>query len=169
MNEKLSDGVRRAMQLAQPEASRVGRLVVEPVDLLSGLLQVETRQRCFASVILRHLLTDITPLLTAARSACAAFDPAGHPLNCYEGCWVGPLAKSERWRAVIADASQEALSAQSEWVGTHHLLLALAGSKGGQAAAVLAEFGLHRTCLAGKLCLFGKVTWPAGDAEVVPE
>lgn len=133
-----------------------------------GLLQLETRQKCFASVILRHLLGDITPLVAEARLECAALlNTEKHSPYRPGMCWFGPLSKSEAWRAVLAEADRESLSVKSEWVGTHHLLLALAGKKGGPATQVLARHGLHQEVLADHLWVVGQVKWPEGATEVL--
>jgi ATP-dependent Clp protease ATP-binding subunit ClpA len=156
------------MQLAGHEAQRFNHFIVEPVHLLVGLLQVETRQKCFASVILRHLLGDIAPLLTEARLACAALVDTETDSPYQPGmCWFGSMPKSAAWRAVIAEADRESLLVKSEWVGTHHLLVALAGRNSGEAAQVLARHGLRRSLLVDHLWVVGQVAWPEGAAEVL--
>jgi ATP-dependent Clp protease ATP-binding subunit ClpA len=168
VSKRLSDPVRRGMQLADQEVQRFNHFIVEPVHLLVGLLQVETRQKCFASVILRHLLGDIAPLLAEARLACAGLvDTEKHSPYKPWMCWFGPLPKSGAWHAVIAEANRESLLVKSEWVGTHHLLVALAGRNSGEAAQVLARHGLHRWVLVDHLWVVGQVAWPEGAAEVL--
>ena len=78
-----------------------------------------------------------------------------------------PLPKSQGWHAVIAEADREALWVESEWVGTHHLLLALTGENGGAASQVLARHGLEGGLLADHLWVVGRVVWPEGAAEVL--
>jgi ATP-dependent Clp protease ATP-binding subunit ClpC len=168
VTQGLSDAVRRGIQLANQEAQRCNHFIMEPVHLLVGLLQVETRQKWFAAVMLRHLLGDTASLLAEARVACAGLvDTEKHSPYKPWMCWFGPLPKSEGWHAVIAESEREARLAMSEWVGTYHLLLALAGEHGGAATQVLARQGLHGGLLADHLWVVGQVGWPEGAAEVL--
>jgi ATP-dependent Clp protease ATP-binding subunit ClpA len=168
MSDRLSDAVRRGIQLANGEAQRFDHYMMDRVHLLVGLLCVDTGQQCFASAVLHHLIGDTAPLVADARLACAALMDTKEQSAYRPGmCWFGPLPKSEGWHQVIADADRESRTVNSEWVGTHHLLLALTGQNGGVAAQVLARHGLHHDVVEDHLWVLDQIAWPERAAEVL--
>jgi ATP-dependent Clp protease ATP-binding subunit ClpA len=152
-----TDAVRRAMQIAGQEGSRHNDNVLEPIHLLAALLQLE---KCFSTAMLRHLHTDIPSLLTKVRCAysCLADSPGV--------CWVGPLPKSDRWRDVFDEAEAKATTAGSNWVGSHHLLIALSGTNGGLAAEVLTQNGLSEGVLLNHVWVVREMACPEGDTAL---
>lgn len=54
---------------------------------------------------------------------------------------------TERVRRVLLQAQREAVSLRHDWIGTEHLLLALAADREGIAGRVLETRGIHYTAL----------------------
>ncbi len=127
-SERFTDRAGRVVALAEDEARALGRTGVEPEHVLLGLL---AEGRGVAAQALRALGVD-------AASARRRVEEVGG-----RGPQVpdGPIPFTRETDELLERSLQEALRLGQTYVGTEHVLLALAGGPGGAAAQVLVGLG----------------------------
>lgn len=127
---RLTNRARTTLVRAHDEATRLGSPAVAPEHLLLGLLR---ERRGVAG----QVLTDLGVTLPPARRAVAGVAGPGTASP-------GPLPRlTPRARRVLADAAAEARCLQHPYLGTEHLLLALAQEGSGISGEVLELLGVR--------------------------
>ncbi len=139
--ERLSEPARRALDLAKDEAQRLGHTYVGTEHLLLGLLRVEDG---IAAQVLRQLWIDLEKMRIGvayiAKNAASLGALATRQVNLAIGSGE-EIAFTARARKVLALAVDEAQRLHQDYVGTEHLLLALASEGQGIAAGLLQTVG----------------------------
>ncbi|UCF32800.1 MAG: hypothetical protein JSV78_10750 [Phycisphaerales bacterium] len=130
MHERFSDRARRALALANREATSFGHHHIGPEHLLLGLL---TERQSVGASVLRHL--DIDPEKLRAEVA-EAFTSG-------EDTSVGRRPHSPEMKEVMDHALSEARKLGHKYVGTEHLLLGLVRRQDSTAAQVLRRQGIR--------------------------
>jgi len=141
--ERLNEPARRALDLAKDEAQRLGHTYVGTEHVLLGLLRVEDG---IAAQVLRQLWIDLEKMRTGvayiAKNAANLGAPAMLQANLAIAIGSGEeIAFTARARKVLALAVDEAQRLHQDYVGTEHLLLALASEGQGIAAGLLQTVG----------------------------
>jgi ATP-dependent Clp protease ATP-binding subunit ClpC len=121
-----------ALQAAQKEAERFNQSCISTEHILLGLAAVPD---CRAMAILKSVVPQADLDLETLRIAVDQLCPSGSDLRT-----AGRLPYTPRVKKVLAIAGTEARSMGHRFVGTEHILLALAGESEGGAARVLARF-----------------------------
>ncbi len=130
MYERFTDGVRKAVQLANEEAMRAGFEFIATEHLLVGLLRVGADG---TAKVLEDL--GVQPH-GVRREINAIIEPRPMPT-------AGKLGSTPGLKRVLEIAIQEARGLKHEAVGTEHLLLALLAEKDCVAARVLVNLGVN--------------------------
>jgi hypothetical protein len=145
--ELLTARAQAALFAAGQEAIRLGHNYVGTEHLLLGLLDAR-------SSVAGHVLTDHGIARKAVRERVAAVVP---PLPGYRASTPGPY--TPRATQCLTRATSEALAMGHHYVGTEHLLLAVAADADGLAARILSELDTThddvRAAVIAKLSGFG--------------
>jgi ATP-dependent Clp protease ATP-binding subunit ClpA len=139
--ERLNEPARRALDLAKDEAQRLGHSYVGTEHVLLGLLRVEDG---IAALVLRQLWIDLEKMRTGVAYIAKNAANLGAPATLQANLAIGSgeeIAFTARARKVLALAVDEAQRLHQDYVGTEHLLLALAGEGQGIAAGLLQTVG----------------------------
>lgn len=127
-SERFTDRVGRVVALAGDEARALGRTGIDPEHVLLGLL---AEGRGVAAQALQALGVDAA----SARSRVEEISGRGGRAP------DGPISPTPRTDELLERSLQEALRLGQTYVGTEHVLLALAGGTGDVAARVLVALG----------------------------
>ncbi|MFC1489942.1 ATP-dependent Clp protease ATP-binding subunit [Candidatus Latescibacterota bacterium] len=129
MNNMFTDRVKKVLQYAREESSRLGHDYIGTEHLLLGLVK---EGQGVAVAVLSNLGIQLDALKKsiedAVQSSSGAMMLSEVPFT--------PMAKQ-----VLELATQEAREMSNNYIGTEHLLLALAKNKNGIAAQILSVFG----------------------------
>ncbi|MFC1538553.1 ATP-dependent Clp protease ATP-binding subunit [Candidatus Latescibacterota bacterium] len=129
MNNMFTDRVKKVLQYAREESSRLGHDYIGTEHLLLGLVK---EGQGVAVAVLSNLGIQLDALKKsiedAVQSSSGAMMLTEVPFT--------PMAKQ-----VLELATQEAREMSNNYIGTEHLLLALAKNKNGIAAQILSVFG----------------------------
>ncbi len=129
MNNMFTDRVKKVLQYAREESSRLGHDYIGTEHLLLGLVK---EGQGVAVAVLSNLGIQLDALKKsiedAVQSSSSAMMLSEVPFT--------PMAKQ-----VLELATQEAREMSNNYIGTEHLLLALAKNKNGIAAQILSVFG----------------------------
>ena len=127
---QISDRAKAILSQVATEAARRDASLVEPEDVLRGILREGNGVACHA---LNQL--GIQPATIALPDPPRRTEPEGPLLDASPGLGVLPPD-------LLATAETEAIALGHRYIGTEHLLLALAGPRYPKAAAVLAAHGV---------------------------
>ena len=105
-------------------------------DVEHVLLALLEQERGLALEIMRELGVDETAIRRRLKSVLEAT-----PKTAYEGAQIYATPRIAR---LLENATHEADRLKDEFVGVEHLLIAIAGEDRGEAAKILAEFGLNQ-------------------------
>jgi len=105
-------------------------------DVEHILLALLEQQGGVTQDILRELAVDVEAVRSRVEATLEAF-----PKVAYEGTQIYATPRVPR---LMQSARQEADRFKDEFVSTEHLLIAIAGENKGEAAAILAEFGINQ-------------------------
>lgn len=130
MNSMFTDRVKKVMQLAREESSRLGHDYVGTEHLLLGIIR---EGEGAAVMILENLGLDLDELRQSVEDATSS---AGGALT------IGQVPFTPRAKQALEVATYEARSLKSKYVGTEHLLLALVKDREGVASQILAAFNV---------------------------
>lgn len=152
MWKQLTQRARKAIFLAQEEAGRLGYSHVGPEHILLALSREED---CLATRILDQLGLDPGTVRVELMSVLSKGDePLGDDMQ------LTPEAKQ-----VIDTAFDECRQAKDDWVGTEHLLIALARETTGLASQVLHRLGADVSSIRAQLRGMHGGTLPFGQAN----
>jgi ATP-dependent Clp protease ATP-binding subunit ClpC len=132
--QRFTERARNAVVLAQDEARRLKHNYIGTEHLLLGLLRDEDS---VAGRVLSGLDVDLDETRTEVMRIVGEGDVVRS----------GEIPFTPRAKKALELALREALSLGHNYIGTEHVLLALARSDEGVAAQVLAGFGLGRNAL----------------------
>ena len=128
--ERFTDRARKVMTLANQQAMRLHHQQLDTEHMLLGLIAEGSG---IAAYVLKNLGVDFEScLLQVEKLVPLLSQPASG----------GELPLSSRWTQLIEMSLQEAAKLNHNYVGTEHLILALARQKDGVAAQALANLGL---------------------------
>jgi ATP-dependent Clp protease ATP-binding subunit ClpA len=130
MYERFTDRARKAMQLANQEAQRLGHDHIDAEHILIGIAKEGSG---VAAQVLKNLGVECNSVLSAVRDCLRGGPDVFLP---------GKLPQTDRARAAVVGAIEDAKGLGHNYVGTEHLLLAMLRAAGGIAGEVLAGFGL---------------------------
>ncbi len=130
MNSMFTDRVKKVMQLAREESSRLGHDYVGTEHLLLGIIR---EGEGAAVMILENLAIELDDLRQSIEEATAS---AGGSLT------IGQVPFTPRAKQSLEVASFEARTFKSKYVGTEHLLLALVKDREGIASQILSAFNV---------------------------
>lgn len=130
MHERFSDRARHAMALANLEAGKLNHTDLRPAHLMLGLI---AEGECAATEALRVLDVDLEKVRV---QVCARMEKGEADGS------MGRRAQTEKLRAVINLAIQEARKLNHRYVGTEHLILGLLAQTESIPAQVLRDQGL---------------------------
>ncbi|UCD50007.1 MAG: hypothetical protein JSW27_21060 [Phycisphaerales bacterium] len=131
MFERFSHHARNVMARANQEAQQFGHEVISTEHILWGLAKEVTG---VAAAVLEHFDVDLKPLRKAVERLL-------QERSTKEAVEV--LHPSERARAVVTYAIEEARALHHNYIGTEHLLLGLMHDSEMVSAQVLANLGLN--------------------------
>jgi ATP-dependent Clp protease ATP-binding subunit ClpC len=129
MYEKFTDRSRGVMALAKEEANRLKCENIGTEHILLGLIR--------AGGVAAAVLSDLSVDLDKVRNCISNTPPAGLSPATH-------VALTADAQLVVDYSLEEAAKLDHNYVGTEHLLLALASEEEGQAARLLAELGVSR-------------------------
>ena len=132
---RCTDRARRVMRLAEEQAIAMGCIEVEPVHILLGMAR---EKEGIAGVVLRRFHADFAGILRAWRAVSLAINGSQSPSTQFgKPKWGVEVIGLES----IATEERKLLS--HDYIGTEHLLLAIARLTTGVVPAVLAECGIR--------------------------
>ncbi|GMA30119.1 ATP-dependent chaperone ClpB [Litorihabitans aurantiacus] len=151
MNDKLTTRSQEAVAAALGRATRAGNPHLEPVHLLSALLE---QADGIAVALLTAQGTDLGEVARRADGVAATLPGA-------RGATTAQPQPSRALLAVVSQAGEEARALGDDYVSTEHLLLALAADTG-SAGEILRSAGTSRDALVAALPSVrqGRVTSP---------
>jgi ATP-dependent Clp protease ATP-binding subunit ClpC len=160
---RFTEGAQRALSLAKEEAQGLHHDYIGTEHLLLGLLRegegiaAEVLHQLWIDAdqvrkALVYIMTHHVPNQPATPSSASAGKKAATPANAAAGSAIAPAPTGEptafpdagltlRARTVLSLAVDEAQRLHQDYVGTEHLLLALAREGEGLAAGILRTFG----------------------------
>ncbi len=158
MYERFTDRARKVVQLANREAKRFNHEYIGPEELLLGLVKEGSG---VAANVLKNLGLDLREI----RLEVEKIVRSGPDMTS-----IGKLPLTPGLKKVIEYSIEEARDLGHNYVGTEHLLLALARGEEGVAALVLRNLGLTRERLRQEvLKLLGPAPAPLAPGESVIE
>lgn len=139
MKERFSERARNAMALANLEAGKLNHDYLAPFHLMLGIL---SGGECVATLALRALRVDPDE----SRRRVLEFVEQGEVSGS-----VGRRAQTQEMKEVMNLAIAQARKLEHRYVGTEHLILALAEYEKGIPAKVLKELGVRYAPLRDKI------------------
>ncbi|UCE18606.1 MAG: ATP-dependent Clp protease ATP-binding subunit [Gemmatimonadota bacterium] len=130
MNSMFTDRVKKVMQLAREESSRLGHDYVGTEHLLLGIIR---EGEGAAVTIMENLGMELDELRQSIEDATSS---AGGALT------IGQVPFTPRAKQALEVATYEARSLKSKYVGTEHLFLALVKDREGVASQILSTFNI---------------------------
>ena len=129
MNHMFTDRVKKILQYAREESSRLGHEYIGTEHLLLGLVK---EGQGVAIAVLSNMGIQLDALKKSIEDAVQS---SSEPMLLAEVPFT-PMAKQ-----VLEIAAQEAREMNNNYIGTEHILLALTKNKNGIAAQILSVFG----------------------------
>ncbi len=152
MQERFSERARQAMAMANLEAGRLNHDYLAPFHLMLGIASSEA---CVATEALRGLGVNLDQARQGILSRVEQGEARGS---------VGRRAQTKEMKSVIALAIEEARKLGHRYVGTEHLVIALAAFTDGIPSKVLTDLGVSVGPLREKVLGMLKSNLDAGQA-----
>jgi ATP-dependent Clp protease ATP-binding subunit ClpC len=158
MNSMFTDRVKKVMQLAREESSRLGHDYVGTEHLLLGIIR---EGEGAAVMILENMGLELDELRQAIEDATSS---AGGSLT------IGQVPFTPRAKQSLEAAAYEARAYKSKYVGTEHLLLALVKDREGVASQILSAYNVDYETVKAEIenMLSGKATGKKKEKSDTP-